>query len=424
MRPWTACALALGLLACERPQDMLAPKPDGQGFYGTSMGSYGEPDYPDVPHPLQICAGPPDTPLGTPVAELTCADTDRKGRYALSVPAGSYRVLFAERGEASTSDRQRCLYPVKEGQNIKIDRVTGRGAPRGPAPCAAGSSADPITAAELASAVRGLDMPRPISSTIRRELVSLVRQRVSAGTSVEQLADELQIDVERVLRIVGEELSYDPTVRAAIPPLILVDEQRVAHPREHAPNDRVRLIGMGFLDEPGKVTLRALDRDESFAIERMTWTSSEVSFAIAEELPGGRYVVSVRRPDGLESHPRDAVVEIPERAPPESEPEPAPPEPTGAPEGPPTLTTVELEAGIEVIKPAAIACGSQHAAAPGTEVRIKMIVAGATGEVTTAEPAPGQSKDPLSECVAAAAKAASFPKFRKAQLAFTYTFRM
>jgi hypothetical protein len=131
------------------PSDFLPLLPEGQGFYGTSTGSFGEHGYLDVAHPLRVCVGPPDTPLRTPTAKLTCAETDRCGRYVLSVPAGSYRVLFAEHGEDITSDRQRCRYDLSAGQAIEIHRMTGRGAPNEPAECPEGSTPDPLTELQI-----------------------------------------------------------------------------------------------------------------------------------------------------------------------------------------------------------------------------------------------------------------------------------
>jgi hypothetical protein len=129
--------------------DFLGRMPGEGGFYGTSRGSFGEPGYLDVPHPLRVCVGPPDTPLQTATAKLTCVETDRCGRYVLGVPDGSYRVLFAEIGDEMTSDRQRCLYHMSPYMGFSIDRVTGRGAEDHPVECPQGSTPDPLTAAEL-----------------------------------------------------------------------------------------------------------------------------------------------------------------------------------------------------------------------------------------------------------------------------------
>jgi hypothetical protein len=192
--------------------DLLTPMPDGQGFYGTSTGSFGEMGYLNVPHPVRVCVGPPDTPTGTAISTLTCAETDRCGRYVLSVPEGSYRVLFAEIGEDTTSDRQYCLYPISAGQTIRIDRVTGRGGSR--TPCAEGSTPDPRTQTELVAELRELArlnishhrVPRDISE----ELVSHARARMSTGASMETIAAELQVGIEWLRPILDDKLSSDP----------------------------------------------------------------------------------------------------------------------------------------------------------------------------------------------------------------------
>jgi len=129
--------------------EFLGRMPGEQGFYGTSAGSFGEPGYLDVAHPLRVCAGPPGTPRETEVAKLSCAETDRCGRYVLGVPEGTYRVLFAEIDAAKTSDRQRCLYHVNDHMTFEIDRVTGRGAPNPSDECPEGSTPDPLTPDEL-----------------------------------------------------------------------------------------------------------------------------------------------------------------------------------------------------------------------------------------------------------------------------------
>lgn len=128
--------------------DFLGRMPGDQGFYGTSIGSFDEPGYLDVPHPLRICVGPPGTPLRTPVAKLTCTETDRCGRYVLGVPDGTYRVLFAEIGDEMTSDRQLCLYHMFGGMGVELDHVTSRGARDHAVECPEGSTPDPLTAEE------------------------------------------------------------------------------------------------------------------------------------------------------------------------------------------------------------------------------------------------------------------------------------
>jgi hypothetical protein len=143
------------------------------------------------------------TPFRTPIAELTCVETDRCGRYVLSVPAGSYRVLFAEHNEDITSDRQRCRHDLSTGQTIQIDRITGRGAPNEPVACPEGSTPDPLTVAELRPVLkesRG-DL-KTLPAVVRAELRTVIETRMRAGSSLEQLAEELQIEHELLLPLV------------------------------------------------------------------------------------------------------------------------------------------------------------------------------------------------------------------------------
>ncbi|HLT35677.1 MAG TPA: hypothetical protein VK034_05310 [Enhygromyxa sp.] len=414
------------------PDDFRTPMPDGQGFYGTSTGSFGEPGYLDVPHRMRICVGPPDASFRTPTAELTCVETDRCGRYVLSVPEGSYRVLFAEIDERETYDRQRCLYRVGAGHSFSIDRVTGRGASRTPAACEQGSSPDPITDAELIGPLREYVErdPEQLPWIILEELINLTGRRLAAGASVEQIADELQVEVEWLLEIVAGGFQSQPELRKKIPPFVQTDEQRVAYPRssEWYPDDddRVILRGSNFDEQQGTVTLRAADSEHSVEIprERVSWTTYELAFPLPDGLPAGRHVVSIARPDGLASYPRDAVIVVPGEPAPEPAPTPAPEPAPGAVEGPEHLTATEIKTGIEAVKPAAIACGPKHGAASGLEVRVRFAIAGATGKVTRADPVPEHAGTPLGDCVAEAARAASFPTFKKDQMSFTFTFRM
>jgi hypothetical protein len=130
------------------PSDFLGRMPGDGGFYGTSRKSFGEPGHLDVPHPLRVCVGPPDTPVGTAVAKLDCIETDRCGRYVLGAPEGTYRVLFAEIGDEVTSNRQPCLYHLSGFMGFSIDRVTGRGAENHSVECPEGSTPDPLSSSD------------------------------------------------------------------------------------------------------------------------------------------------------------------------------------------------------------------------------------------------------------------------------------
>ena len=72
------------------------------------------------------------------------------------------------------------------------------------------------------------------------------------------------------------------------------------------------------------------------------------------------------------------------------------------------------------MKPAAQACGEQHAGPPGTTVKVKMSVAGKTGRVTSAVALDPWVVEPLGVCVAGVLAKARFPRFRKERLGVIY----
>jgi hypothetical protein len=85
---------------------------------------------------------------------------------------------------------------------------------------------------------------------------------------------------------------------------------------------------------------------------------------------------------------------------------------------PPKLGAAEISGGIDSVKGEAKKCGA------GTTVAIKFSVKGATGSVTSATPLEEHASTPIGKCVAAAAKAAKFPKFQAEQQGFTFKFRL
>jgi hypothetical protein len=414
-----------GEVTVVEPADLSTPTPEGQGFYGTSRGSFGERGYLDVRHPLRICVGPPDTPFVTPISKLTCVETDRCGRYVLSVPEGSYRLLFAEVDEEVTSDRQDCLYRVTAGQATRVDRVTGRGASGERAACDDDSTPDPITGAELAPMIRelaGID-PDEVPPAVRVELVQLARTRLSAGTSMEQLAEELQVDFEWLLSVVSALLAQDhPELRLMIPAVITTDERHIAYPissMEYENKNRVTLRGSNFFGERGKVTLRRLDTQETIEItsHRLTWDSHEVSFD--DGLPSGSYEVSVSRPDGAASYPPQALVLI--NVPRDIVVSPPRPKPTGAPEGSEPLAIDQLKAALDAVQPAVLACASKHDAPSGQRIDVHFTLH--RPDVVMARLVRiEQAATRLGLCVEAAAKTAAFPTLHDDQMSFTYSF--
>ncbi len=94
------------------------------------------------------------------------------------------------------------------------------------------------------------------------------------------------------------------------------------------------------------------------------------------------------------------------------------------PSAPAKLSQADVRAGITVVKPAAKACGSKHRAAPGTKVTVKLSIQGATGRVVSAKATGEHAGKPLGNCVAQAAKKATFKKVKKPQTGVQIPFRM
>lgn len=91
---------------------------------------------------------------------------------------------------------------------------------------------------------------------------------------------------------------------------------------------------------------------------------------------------------------------------------------------PQSLSPSQLLAGLRGAKSKAKSCGRQHGAAPGTKVRIRMSIAGASGKVESAEAQGDHAGTALGKCVAQVARQARFPKFKKSNQGMQYNFRM
>jgi hypothetical protein len=101
-----------------------------------------------------------------------------------------------------------------------------------------------------------------------------------------------------------------------------------------------------------------------------------------------------------------------------------PPPPTVGADRPLTLAQSEIRAGIAPLKPTAKACAARHGAKPGETVRIKLSIAGPTGNVISTSAEPPHQGTPLGNCVAAALKKASFATFRKPVIGLVYAITM
>src|SRR5690606_28051202 len=96
----------------------------------------------------------------------------------------------------------------------------------------------------------------------------------------------------------------------------------------------------------------------------------------------------------------------------------------GSSSGPAKLSVSDIKAGIATVKDGASACGPKNGAAGGTSVEIKFSVSGASGKVSSATAVGDFAGKPLANCVAAAAKGATFIKCQAASQGFLYKLRM
>ncbi len=87
---------------------------------------------------------------------------------------------------------------------------------------------------------------------------------------------------------------------------------------------------------------------------------------------------------------------------------------------PEKLAMPDVRTALRPVKAAARACARQHGAAPGTKVRVKLSIEGATGLVLSAAPLGEHAESPLGRCVASKFGAAKFPRFRAKRMGLTY----
>lgn len=104
----------------------------------------------------------------------------------------------------------------------------------------------------------------------------------------------------------------------------------------------------------------------------------------------------------------------------------SPPKSSGAsdPSLPDKLGAADIKAALAGTKSPAKACGRKHGASPGQKVAVKMKISGRSGKVSSANPQGADASSALGRCVAQAARATRFGKFRTASMTFTYKFRM
>lgn len=92
----------------------------------------------------------------------------------------------------------------------------------------------------------------------------------------------------------------------------------------------------------------------------------------------------------------------------------------GEPDLPMRLSSSQIRDGVRPVKAKAQACGETHGAEPGTQVKVKLTIAGDTGRVRSARAQGAWSDTPMGRCVAGALSKARFGRFRKKQMGVLY----
>lgn len=87
---------------------------------------------------------------------------------------------------------------------------------------------------------------------------------------------------------------------------------------------------------------------------------------------------------------------------------------------PEKLSMPDVRKALAPVKAAARTCGRTHGASPGTKVRVKLSIDGATGLVVSATPLDDHSTSPLGKCVASKFGDAKFPRFRSKRMGLTF----
>jgi hypothetical protein len=91
---------------------------------------------------------------------------------------------------------------------------------------------------------------------------------------------------------------------------------------------------------------------------------------------------------------------------------------------PDKLSDLQLRQALAGAKETAKACGTQHGAPAGTQVRVKLSIAGDTGKVVSAQPLDSHATTALGRCVADALKSATFPRFASPLQGTVYPVRL
>lgn len=89
---------------------------------------------------------------------------------------------------------------------------------------------------------------------------------------------------------------------------------------------------------------------------------------------------------------------------------------------PTTLTSYGVRKGIARVVPKVKACGDAHGADAGGKIRMKFMISGRTGRISSAEALPPWTGSPLEECVIEALAQTEFPVFEKDTVGVVYPF--
>jgi len=88
------------------------------------------------------------------------------------------------------------------------------------------------------------------------------------------------------------------------------------------------------------------------------------------------------------------------------------------------LTSYGVRKGVAPVMPKIEACGDAHGAGPGDELRVKFMVSGRTGRISSAQALPPWTGSALEDCVLEAMAGAEFPVFEKDTIGVVYPFKL
>ena len=100
------------------------------------------------------------------------------------------------------------------------------------------------------------------------------------------------------------------------------------------------------------------------------------------------------------------------------------PAPAGPAKRPEKLSVAQLKSALSSTKAQARRCGPEHGVDPGTRVRVKLSIEGASGRVVSATAEGAHAGTSLGRCVANALSRTEFPRFGAKRMGTLYSVRM